>query len=645
MNFFEYQNKARQNTQRLLGLFALSILIMISAIYITLLFLPYVMTSMDMSSFIWWNPTLFFCISLVTIGIIGLAIWSKSLSLREGGSVIAKYLRGTLLAAETASEQEQQLLNIVEEMAIASGIPVPKVYLLYNEPNINAFTAGFSLNDAIIGVTRGSIEQLNRDELQAVIAHEFSHILNGDMRLNLQLVGLFHGILFIFIIGRVTLDIHNLNIHNSDNQTSLWDIFISVFKVIGFYLFGLIFMIIGGIGLIFGRLIKAAVSRQREFFADASAVQLTRNPDGLSGALQKIQQMDSRLLTPKAEVVSHMFFGNAVSVYLWENWFATHPPIPIRIRRVSGIKVKPTRASRNSFQSNNSLVMGFDNSNSQTTKPEKIVTKIGTVTPKHFDFTQQLLAELPESLKLGIRETQTVQTILFALALENKNSQIQEKQITWLRQVQSEEVVNSSIKFNQEISQLDSNLYLPIIDLTIPALRQLSLKESQRVCKCVKGLALAKGKVLVKDFVINLIIWHRLQPVLEPDLNISIKFNSIEEIWSDCLLVLSALAQIGENNPDSAAYAFSSGIFRLPGAAQQQKPKAPLKCNFSDLKKSIENLRQATPKLKQTIVDACSHTVLIDNKITDQEKDLLRAIAMTLDCPIPPFLNSKRSEG
>ena len=529
MNFFENQDKARQNTQRLLGLFALSILMIILAIYITLLFLPYMLTSVDMSSFIWWNPTLFLSVSLVVIGIISLAIWSKNHSLREGGSVIAKYLGGTLITTETASEQEQQLLNIVEEMAIASGIPVPKVYLLYNEPNLNAFTAGFTFNDAVIGVTRGSIENFNRDELQAIIAHEFSHIINGDMRLNLQLVGLFHGILFIFILGRVTLDLYNLGMHNNDNKFSPWDGFISIFKIIGFYLFGLIFIIIGGIGLIFGRLIKAAISRQREFLADASAVQLTRNPDGLSEALQKIQQMDSRLLTSKAEVVSHMFFSDAVGTYFWENWFATHPPIPIRIHRISGIKVKNNPAYyRNFLQSNHSLVMGFAGSNYQTKKPDKITNRIAKVTPKHLDFTQQLLAELPESLKLGIRETQTAQEILFALALENKNSQIQEKQITWLRQVQPEEVINSSIKFNQEISQLDSNTYLPLLDLTIPALHQLSPKECQRVCKSIQGLIAAKGQISVRDFVLRLILWHRLQPILEPNYNISIKFNSIK---------------------------------------------------------------------------------------------------------------------
>lgn len=623
MNFFEHQDKARQNTQQLFGLFALSILIMIVAIYIASLFL------FRMAPFIWWHPTLFFCVSLVTISVISLASLYKITSLREGGSVVAENLGGRLLLAETASEEQQQLLNIVEEMAIASGIPVPKVYLLYNESSINAFAAGFSLNNAVIAVTRGSIEQLNRDELQGVIAHEFSHIFNGDMRLNMQLMGLLHGILFIYIAGRILLRTRD----NDKDGLPLWA-------------FGLILMAIGGIGLICGRLIKAAVSRQREFLADASAVQFTRNPDGISGALQKVQQMDSRLVTPNAEAASHMFFGNALKIHFWEEIFATHPPFKDRIRRVGGVKLKnipsASRISPTSTNSSNkSLTMGFASGSSQAATPEQVVAQVGTVAPKHFDHAQAFIAELPESLRLGVRETQTVKAILFALTLD-QNSQIQEKQLTWLRQVQSEELVESAIALNKEIIELDTSIYLPLVDLTIPVLRQLPAEECQRACKCVQGLVMAKKKLSVRDFVLRLILWHRLQPVFEPDSNITVKFNSIEEIWSDCLLVLSALAQTGVSNADAAAYAFSSGIFRLPGATQQEKPKTPLKCNFSDIKKSIERLRQATPKLKQAVVDACAHTVLVDNKVTAEQGDLLRAIAMTLDCPIPPFLNSKR---
>ena len=272
MNFFEHQDRARQNTQQLIGLFAISITVMIVAIYIVTLFL------FRMAPRIWWQPQLLFFVGVITIMVIVLASLYKTARLQEGGRVIAQELGGRLLVPEMADEQGQQLLNIVEEMAIASGISVPEVYLLESEQGINAFAAGFTPNDAVIGVTRGSLQHLNRDELQGVIGHEFSHILNGDMGLNLRLIGLLHGILFVYLTGDL---LWRWRVRDEDKGLPLWA-------------FGLALMAIGGIGLICGRLIKAAVSRQREFLADASAVQFTRNPNGITGVLQKLQQMDSR---------------------------------------------------------------------------------------------------------------------------------------------------------------------------------------------------------------------------------------------------------------------------------------------------------------------------------------------------------------
>ncbi|WP_228014403.1 M48 family metallopeptidase [Fortiea sp. LEGE XX443] len=325
MNFFEHQDRARQNTQQLVGLYVLSIGLMIGAIYIAILFL------LRMAPRVWWHGELFLGVVCVTTIAIALASLYKIFCLREGGRVIAQELGGKLLISERANEQERQLLNIVEEMAIASGISVPEVYLLDAETSINAFAAGFTPNDAVIGITRGTLQHLNRDELQGVIGHEFSHILNGDMRLNLRLIGLLHGILFIYFTGRLLW--HFRSSSREDKGLPLWA-------------FGLVLMLIGGIGFICGSLIKAAVSRQREFLADASAVQFTRNPDGIAGVLEKLQSMDSRLIAPGAEAVSHMFFGNALNPSFWEDILATHPPLVERIRRVRGVKVRNTTACK-----------------------------------------------------------------------------------------------------------------------------------------------------------------------------------------------------------------------------------------------------------------------------------------------------------
>ncbi|MFN6482452.1 MULTISPECIES: M48 family metallopeptidase [unclassified Nostoc] len=627
MNFFEHQDRARQNTQQLIGLFSLSIAVMIMAIYIATLFL------FRMAPRVWWHPGLFLYVAGITIVAIAVGSLYKIACLRQGGSVIAQELGGRLLLPEMADEQGRQLLNVVEEMAIASGISIPQVYLLERETSINAFAAGFTPNDAVIGVTRGTLQHLNRDELQGVIGHEFSHILNGDMRLNLRLVGLLHGILFIYITGELLLRLRSTS--REDKGLPLWA-------------FGLALMAIGGIGLFCGRLIKAAVSRQREFLADASAVQFTRNPNGLTGVFQKLQQMDSRLISPGAEAASHMFFGNALNPSFWEDIFSTHPPLAERIRRVGGLNVSNLAAmpSRNQVRSpsQESLTMGFAGGSSAM--PEQVINQVGSVTPEHFAHAQALLSQLPESLRSGAREQQSAMAIALALALDTENLQIQERQIVWLREVQPADLVEKTLELSSEISQLDSRIRLPLVDLVVPVLRQNSAKECQRLCKCVHGLAVATGSLSLWHFVLQLILWHRLQASINPASTTTVEFTSIEEIWPDSLLVLSVIARVGHSQPDAStediAYAFRSGVFRLPKAGEQEKPEKPLSCNFTELKKSIERLRLATPKLKQAIVDACAHTVLLDNKVTPSEADLLRAIAMTLDCPIPPFLNSQR---
>ncbi len=619
MNFFEHQDRARQNTQQLIGLFSLSIAVMIVAIYIATLFL------FRMAPRIWWHSGLFLYVAGITIIAIALGSLYKIAYLRQGGSVIAQELGGRLLLPETADEQGRQLLNIVEEMAIASGISVPEVYLLERETSINAFAAGFTPNDAVIGVTRGSLQHLNRNELQGVIGHEFSHILNGDMRLNLRLVGLLHGILFIYLTGELLWRLRGGS--RDDKGLPLWA-------------FGLILMAIGGIGLFCGRLIKAAVSRQREFLADACAVQFTRNPNGLTGVFQKLQQMDSRLISPGAEAASHMFFGNALNPSFWEDMFSTHPPLAERIRRLGGVNISNSAPIRHHTRSQESLTMGFAGGINAT--PEQVVNQVGTVAPEHFAHAQRLLSGLPESLRLGVQQQESAMAIVLALALDTENLEIQKRQIAWLREVQPGDLVEKTLELSGEISQLDPSIRLPLVDLTIPALRQNSPKECQRLCKCVHGLVKASGNLSLWDFVLQLILWHRLQPCINPTSAIAVEFTTIEQIWPDSILILSILARVGHSEPDAIAYAFRSGVFRLPKAGEQEKPDTPLPCNFSELKKSIERLQLASPKLKQAVIDACAHTVLLDNKVTPKEADLLRAIAMTLDCPIPPFLNSQR---
>jgi Zn-dependent protease with chaperone function len=572
----------------------------------------------------WWHPQILFWVTLITTSVVGTASLYKINQLKGGGAIIAQELGGELLLPETADAQGQQLLNVVEEMAIAAGIPVPYVYLLNNEHQINAFAAGFDPKDAVLGVTRGSIEQLTRDELQGVIGHEFSHILNGDMRLNIKLMGLLHGILFVYLAGRVLLYVR------SDRNNSAWGL-------------GLALMGIGSMGLLGGRLIQSAVSRQREFLADASAVQFTRNPNGIAGALEKLAGIGSRLGSPHAQAASHMFFGNAMGFGWAGDAFATHPPLFKRIEKIRGVKVSNDGAAQLLTSSTiRSGMMGFAG-DSSALAPDQVIQQVGTVTPAHYAYAQGLLTQLPESLRTALREPLGAIAILHALFLDSKDSAIRDLQMQRLNQSLSEAQLAQILEHDTDIRLLDPRLHLPLVDLAVPALRQCPPEQLHSLLENVEALANADGEWTLSKFALFLVIQRRLDPSLFPYRETPIQYQTLEQVLPDALAVLSALASSGDAKLEAISYAFRCGAFKLPGVTPQTIPKTPPTWTLSTLPEHLERLRQSAPKLKQSIINACAHTVLLDNEVTVQEAELLRAITITLDCPIPPFLNSVRT--
>jgi Zn-dependent protease with chaperone function len=653
MNFFEHQDRARRNSQWLIGLFIASVLFIILAVYSAFaltLGTAFPQTTRSpvpqehvvgkrrstyrttRAAFDFWNPALFALVAVPTSLVIGGGSLHKIQSLRAGGSVIATDMGGRLVSPDTPDLLERQLLNVVEEMAIAAGISVPNVYVMDDESGINAFAAGFNTNNAVIGVTRGTLEQLSRDELQGVIGHEFSHILNGDMRLNLNLVGWLHGLLMIYIIGRVLTSFRSRD--SRENQIAL---------------FGLALIVIGGIGMFCSRLIQSAVSRQREFLADASAVQFTRSLTGISGALRKIAGYPdgSRLYTAHAEESSHMFFGNALGMGFFSQMFATHPPLEQRIQRLEGTKGKALvqaaeAAGMPSVQS--AATMGFAGNSSSKPAPvnlkaEEVAAQVGTVGVEHYAYAHELLKQLPESLHAGVRERQSAIAIVYSLLLDRQNAEVRTKQVEWLRQVEPLDIVEKVQYFADQTNSLDDRMRLPLLDLTVPALRQSTSEQCQQIFKCIQGLANADGQWSLSEFALFMVLWHRLNPKPQQ----SVEITALSQVWQDCLLILSALARVGQTSSDNITYAFRSGLFRLPGAGQQTIPEQPLNGNLRELKQSLDRLSTVAPKLKQAIVDACAHTVMLDNKLTIKEAELLRAIVIALDCPLPPFLTTSLS--
>ncbi len=662
MNFFEHQDQARRNTMQLLLLFALALGSMIVIIYLAVMVT--VMTSHTTGSLIpLWDPGLFLTVASAVLATVGIGSLWKIQALKAGGATVALNLGGQLVTVETQDPNEQRLLNVVEEMAIASGISVPQVYVLQNESGINAFAAGFSPNQAVVAVTRGCLDNLTRDELQGVIAHEFSHILNGDMRLNIRLIGVLNGILVLYIIGRVLLRSSGSSRRSKDQN--------------GFALLGLVLIVVGLIGVFFGRLIKAAVSRQREFLADASAVQFTRDPSGLSSALAKINQLSagSRVMSPAAEEASHMFFSNAIANGLFSfDWFATHPPLATRIKRLGGVSQSQAAAAQPSVIETvihqasttqpETAVMGLSGaatppiaavataangatgagsaSGSATIQASanQVVNQVGTVNPEHLAYIQQTMAKMPEELRQALRHPHGAIAIVYGLLLDPDSEEIRQKQLALLEQNEPEDIVSTVRQFQSLILHLNPRLRLPLLDLTIPAIRTISAKQCSRVFNMVKMLVRADGRLSLSEYVLQIVLQRRLMPYFNPEQNNrgQVEYTKVEQVWSDCVTVLTGLARVGHSKTEDAAYALRSGLFCLPNAATQELPQTPPTCGIYDIGNSLNQLEKAAPKLKQAIVDACAHTVMVDNTVTIQEAELLRAIVIALDCPLPPFL-------
>ncbi|HEY9737308.1 MAG TPA: M48 family metallopeptidase [Trichocoleus sp.] len=641
MNFFEHQDEARRNTTRLVILFAVAIASMILAFYLVAV-VTIAMGSSGRTGF--WQPGLLVLIAIATLSIIGLGSLTKIAQLKGGGSVVAQSLGGRRLDPQTDTAAEMQLLNVVAEMALASGTPIPTVYLLDHEAGINAFAAGFSPDDAVIGVTRGCLDQLTRDELQGVIGHEFSHILNGDMRLNLRLIGVLQGLLMIYILGRLVLRTSSdIRFASRDkDEKSPMDIALIA---------GLAMIAIGGIGVVCGRLIKSAVSRQREFLADASAVQFTRNPNGIADALRKIggTPVGSGIKTPRAEEASHLFFGEALPGMLFiGDWFATHPPIKDRIRRLGGVAVSsgPTvgvglASSSGSGTALGELgAMGFQSGAALAPpSPQDFVATVGTLSPQNLASAQTFLKELPPALLEAVRQPESAIALIYALLLD-PSPEVRAAQLALLQSPDPATATNAT-RLAQELSGIAAQQHLSLVDLAVPSLRTLTPAQLAPFFNQIKALIRADQRLSVSEYVLQLILQKRLRPQMQAP-NSAEAIHTIDPIWSDCLTILSVLAQLGHKSAQEATYAFKSGLYRLPGAKKRELPSALPAAKLYDLGTSLSRVGQAAPKLKQAVVDACAHTVLVDNTVTPREAELLRAVVIILDCPIPPFLEAIR---
>ncbi|MDG2049114.1 MAG: M48 family metallopeptidase [Myxococcota bacterium] len=643
--FFEHQEAARRSTAGLVFLFICAVLGIIALLYAVAVGLtaqPVVdaygrTTSAQLE---WWQPQLLVQVALATLAVVAGGSLYKISQLSGGGSVVAEQLGGRLLASDTPDPDARRLLNVVEEMAIASGTPTPPVYLLDDEEGINAFAAGFTPSDAVIGITRGCIRQLSREELQGVIAHEFSHILNGDMRLNIRLMGFIHGILLLGIIGYFLLRSSMFaggGRRNSRDNSGL----IMLAAGIGL-------MIAGFVGTFFGNLIKASVSRQREFLADASAVQFTRNPAGIAGALKKIAGFDngSALESPAAPEASHMFFSQGLRGGI-QNLFATHPPIKERIQRLD-----PSFVASPSEAPGGQAVMPASQTNGAASlagpsKPAGTIStalpdhpdgsgieSIGAPTKAHLDHARTLVERFPDTLIAACREPYGARAVFYALLIDDDES-VRQRQLERLNRFAEEGLADQTRQWMPEIRRLGSAARLPLVDLTLPALRRLSPKQYRSFRDNVRSLVEADQQIDLFEWVLHRVLFAHLAPHFEK-VRTKPRRKSIQSLSRPCSVVLSALARLGTADPSETQAAFEAGAEALAPVTIQWLPAD--QCDLVALDRSLKQLTRATPLAAQKILTACAACIASDDVVAEAEAEVVRAIADSLDCPMPPLL-------
>jgi Zn-dependent protease with chaperone function len=561
----------------------------------------------------------------VTLVTLGGSAWHWARLAKDGPHAIATMVGGVLVSHETHDAAERRLVNVVEEMAIASGLPVPAIYVLPEEGGINAFAAGFSPDRAVIAVTKGAIDALSRDELQGVVAHELSHLLNADARLNLRLVALIGGITVLAFVGRTLLRVVGDGAGRRRVRGGG-----RVGVALGAA--GLALWLAGSVGAFFGRVIRAAVSRQREFLADAAAVQFTRNPEGLAGALSKIALQGSALASAAAPEVSHFFFASG----LRSSWLATHPPIEERIRRIvpQGL-ARPARAQAPATAGERggapaavaAVAPAFA---AAAAAPAAIVASVGNPEPRHVGWASELLARLPPEIAAAARSAGSARALACAL-LADADPAAREAQ---LAAVSDAAVRGEVARLAAMLSAAPREERMALLDLAAPALASLAPDDAAALLRDLGALAGVRGRTGVFEWAVQRVVRRRLGPALG-ERPARVDAVAVEDVEVEALEVLSTIAWLGARDEAGARAALDAGAAAL--GKRGWRPLARDAIRASRLDAALARLDRAAPPLKRRLLEACAACALADGRVVAAEAEVVRAVAASLGLPVPPL--------
>lgn len=640
MDFFKSQDQAKRNTSRLIILFGLAVisLILITNFLIMVIFgfVGTEMTSMAAVNAPRMNWEMFLYVGLGVSAVILFGSLYKIATLSGGGARVAEMMDGKLLLSGTGDIREQRLLNVVEEMAIASGTPVPPVYVM-EEAGINAFAAGYSPSDAVIGVTRGAINTLGREQLQGVIAHEFSHILHGDMRINIRLIGVLHGILILGIIGYHLMRSGSYSRRSKDSG--------------GIVILGLGLLIVGYTGTFFGNLIKAAVSRQREYLADASAVQYTRNPNGIAGALMQIATHHERsfLNHPGGNEISHALFEEAQAHSLLGGLYATHPPLEDRIaailpnwdgkydvtamipegEQLADAAGSESRSDRDRQRAAATLTAG-------AILGEQLVRAAGNPGLDHLGVAEKIIARIPPAWIAAARDPSGARAVVYLLVLQESDP-VRRRQLNLLEHSADSGVFAEVSRLLASGQSVSAEQRLPLVEICLASLRQLSAAQYRLFRQNFDEMIRIDNKINLLEWSLHKLVLHHLDAVFSKRQPARLGRRDLARCRQSVSVLLSVIAQSTTRDAEQAQQWFQAGAASLD-TALDFIPVAGL--NVERLGAAIDELAEVRPLQKPALLKACAAAIRADGEVQPIEVELLRAVSASIDCPMPPLLAS-----
>ncbi len=619
MDFYSQQNKARRYTFILLLYFIVAVILIVAmvnvAIYAFFMFIEFhPHTPAD-----WFSQKLVYYLSGITILVIAGGSFLRWQKLKDGGHSVAEMVGAEPLALNSTDARERQFINVVEEMSIASGVPLPDLYVMRNEPGINAFVAGYQPAEAVMVVTNGAIQQLNREELQGVVAHEYSHILNGDMRINIRMISVLAGIVMISLAGRFLL---RGGSHSSSARGA------SAILILGFFL-----LTVGYIGVLTGRMIKAAVSRQREYLADAAAVQFTRNPRGIASALDTIRLSthQSALRNLHAEDMSHMCFAHALT-HRFTSWMATHPPLMERIRQIDPSYIARIKArdltdkiSQEKNQKTDERVTGFT-----PLSAHDVAFSAGDIQPSHIIYASLMHESFGERVLASAHEKNSARLIVYALIIAKMDQQTGVESVDSMLNADEKVLLKELLN---ELGRLGDNARLPLFDLLVPVLKKMQKDEKLDFINTCKRIIKSDSRYTLHEFVLLSLLEINLFD--RKGANQPVKHYTYKAVQDELSLLLSLMIYASKNNASESEAVFDK--VSVGFSLQQHRLLERSEIKTGIIKQALLNLSSLTPVLKSNIIEACADIALHDNQLESMEAELLRVIADSLGCPVPPL--------